>query len=39
MLEIVGTIILIAIEIFLISAMCLGLYVAYKMIKEILKDF
>lgn len=39
MLEIIGTIILIALAIFLISIMGLGLYVAYKMIKSILKDF
>lgn len=39
MLKIVETIILIAIAISLISAMCLGLYAVYKMIKEILKDF
>lgn len=39
MLEIVGTIILIAFAIFLISIMGLGIYAVYKMIKSILKDF
>lgn len=39
MLEIVGTILLITIAIFLISIMGLGIYAVYKMIKSILKDF
>lgn len=39
MLEIVGTILLITIAIFLISIMSLGIYAVYKMIKEILKEF
>ena len=39
MLEILGTIILIALAIFFISAIGLCIYVVYKMIKSILKDF
>ena len=39
MLNIVFDIILIELAVFIISIMGLGIYAAYKMIKEILKDF
>lgn len=39
MLNIVFDIILIGFTVFIISIMGLGIYVAYKMIKEILKEF
>lgn len=39
MVDILTTIILIAIVIFIIALLGLGLFVTYKMIKNILKDF